>query len=56
MMGGWILTLRGAGWAQQQGPNYKEEWSTWYGDIPYGDDPKDRWWILQGMKFYVDNY
>ena len=54
--------LRAAGWAQVQAGNSRPEWGTSVslleallgigGKPPFGDDPKDQFWISQGFKYY----
>ncbi|WP_338558169.1 polymorphic toxin type 44 domain-containing protein [Erwinia sp. E_sp_B04_7] len=38
------VLLRGAGWAQNRAGTSDPRWGQWYWDMPYGDDPRDRFW------------
>lgn len=42
---------RGAGFAQGQAGTSKPQWGAWYGKPPYGDDPRDQFWIKQGIDY-----
>ena len=46
------ILLMGAGWAQEEAGTSKEEWNSWYGSPPYGDDPKDQEKIKEGIDYY----
>ena len=41
----------GAGFAQSRAGTSKPQWGTWYGELPYGDDPHDQFWIKQGIDY-----
>jgi hypothetical protein len=43
------ILLRKAGWDQEKSGLTKEEWGHWYGSPPYGDDPKEQYYIQQGF-------
>ncbi|MFD3246365.1 polymorphic toxin type 44 domain-containing protein [Rahnella aquatilis] len=45
------VLLRAAGWAQSHSGNGREEDGNWSGLPPYGDDPKDQFWIKRGIDF-----
>ena len=45
------ILLRGAGWAQSRAGTVEPRWGHWYQDIPYGDDPRDQYWIQQGIDY-----
>ncbi|MFA5422606.1 MAG: polymorphic toxin type 44 domain-containing protein [Phycisphaerae bacterium] len=48
--------LRIAGWSQMKSGLYKSEWGTWYGDEPYGDDPRGHNMIKQGIELYYKEF
>ena len=50
------VLLRGAGWAQERAGTSKPEWGHWYGDAPYGDDPRDQAKISEGYGYFDDEY
>lgn len=41
----------GAGLAQGQAGTSRPTWGAWYGKPPYGDDPRDQYWIKQGIDY-----
>lgn len=43
---------RAAGWAQSQAGTSKQEFNTWYGLPPYGDDWRDQNLIEQGFDYF----
>ncbi|WP_173634337.1 polymorphic toxin type 44 domain-containing protein [Paramixta manurensis] len=45
------VLLRVAGWAQSRSGNGLAEDGNWYGLPPYGDDPKDQFWIKCGIDY-----
>lgn len=45
------ILLRGAGWAQSRAGTVEPRWGHWYQEIPYGDDPRDQYWIQQGIDY-----
>lgn len=45
------ILLRGAGWAQSRAGTADPRWGYWYKNIPYGDDPRDQYWIQQGIDY-----
>ena len=46
------ILLRGAGWASiKADPNRRRIYGTPFGDKPYGDDPRDAFWIIQGINY-----
>ncbi|MEX6677850.1 polymorphic toxin type 44 domain-containing protein [Pseudomonas sp. W2Oct36] len=47
------ILLRAAGFAQQDAgtQSTEEDWGVWYWRAPYGDDPKDQYWIMQGIEY-----
>lgn len=49
------ILLMGAGWAQSRAGTSRPEWSRWYKDAPYGDDPQDQYWIEEGGKYAIEN-
>lgn len=49
------ILLMGAGWAQSRAKTSRPEWSTWYKNAPYGDDPQDQYWIKEGIKYAIEN-
>ncbi|HWY70313.1 MAG TPA: FG-GAP-like repeat-containing protein [Terriglobales bacterium] len=44
---------RGAGWAQQQAGTSLPEWGSPFGEWPYGDDPRDSYWITEGYYYFL---
>ncbi|WP_158089498.1 polymorphic toxin type 44 domain-containing protein [Magnetofaba australis] len=50
------IALRGAGFAQTLGGNHEWKNDIYTGNAPYGDDPKDQWWIQQGINYYKKHY
>jgi hypothetical protein len=44
------ILLRWAGWSQEKSGMTREEWGHWYGQPPYGDDPKEQYYIKQGIE------
>jgi len=54
-----VVLLNEAGKAQLRDTNTNLDWGKpgptllpWIGDPPYGDDPKDQYWIQQGIDYY----
>lgn len=45
------ILLMGAGFAQERAKTNRKEWGHWYQKPPYGDDPRDRYWIRQGIDY-----
>lgn len=45
------ILLMGAGWAQEKAGSSKKEFGHWYQKPPYGDDPRDQFWIRQGIEY-----
>lgn len=41
----------GAGFAQSRANTSNTQWGAWYGKPPYGDDPRDQFWIKQGIDY-----
>lgn len=41
----------GAGFAQSRAGTSRPNWGKWYGKFPYGDDPRDQFWIKQGVDY-----
>ncbi|WP_455427502.1 polymorphic toxin type 44 domain-containing protein [Dryocola sp. LX212] len=41
----------GAGFAQNRAGTSHPSWGAWYGKFPYGDDPRDQFWIKQGIDY-----
>lgn len=35
----------GAGFAQSHAKTSRPQWGAWHGEFPYGDDPRDQFWI-----------
>lgn len=50
------LLLRVAGWAQEFSGLHRKEWGHWESQSPYGDDPRGSANILNGIKYYEENY
>ena len=50
------IAQRGAGWAQLRGSNTNPNWGHYLDKPPYGDDPKDQYWIEQGILDYDTGY
>jgi len=53
------ILLNEAGIAQKKADTSKPEWGEpafryfpFFGDAPYGDDPRDQYWIKQGIDYY----
>jgi len=44
--------LRGAGLVQMKQGHSKGDWGKPWEDPPYGDDPRDQYWIKQGYRYY----
>ncbi|MBE5203313.1 Rhs-Related protein [Pectobacterium sp. FL60-S17] len=45
------ILLMGAGWAQSRAGTSRPDWGYWYHRPPYGDDPRDQFWIQQGIDY-----
>lgn len=45
------ILLMGAGWAQSRAGTRQSNWGHWYSKPPYGDDPRDQFWIKQGIDY-----
>ncbi|KMV72044.1 hypothetical protein WB66_04945 [bacteria symbiont BFo1 of Frankliniella occidentalis] len=45
------ILLMGAGWAQSRAGTSQPNWGHWYSKPPYGDDPRDQFWIKQGIDY-----
>ncbi|WP_285353180.1 polymorphic toxin type 44 domain-containing protein [Pseudomonas sp. ME-P-057] len=47
------ILLRAAGFAQNSASTQsaEEDWGAWYWRPPFGDDPKDQYWIMQGIEY-----
>lgn len=43
------IILRKAGWDQEKSGMTRKEWGHWYGQPPYGDDPREQELIKQGI-------
>ena len=43
--------LRAAGMAQTAAGTSRPEFGSWWRDAPYGDDPRDQYWIEQGIAY-----
>lgn len=41
----------GAGFAQSHAKTSRPQWGAWHGEFPYGDDPRDQFWIKQGINY-----
>lgn len=41
----------GAGFTQSRAKTSRPQWGAWYGKFPYGDDPRDQFWIKQGIDY-----
>lgn len=41
----------GAGCAQERAKTSMPKWGHWYQKPPYGDDPRDQFWIKQGIDY-----
>ena len=50
------ILLRGAGWYQGITKTSSPDFGVWYGDPPYGDDPKDQAQIKKGILYYEIKY
>lgn len=50
------MLLRLAGWSQQASGLYRQEWGTWSGSPPYGDDPVGAAQVLGGIEYYEKKY
>lgn len=46
------LLQRAAGWAQEASGLYRAEWGSWTGAHPYGDDPRGRAKVKEGMEYF----
>lgn len=42
---------KGAGFAQIRAGTSNPQWGAWHGKPPYGDDPRDQFWIKQGIDY-----
>lgn len=49
------VLLRAAGWYQERSGTSDPSFGHWYGDAPYGDDPKDQQQIKAGFQFYENH-
>lgn len=45
------VLLRGAGWAQSRAGTTNSSFGSWWGEMPYGDDPQDQEWIKAGIRY-----
>ncbi|WP_090132600.1 polymorphic toxin type 44 domain-containing protein [Kosakonia oryziphila] len=45
------ILFMGAGFAQSRAKTSRPNWGAWYGKFPYGDDPRDQFWIKQGIYY-----
>lgn len=45
------ILLRGAGCAQMRAGTSLPEWSSCWSEPPYGDDPRDQYWIERGIEY-----
>ncbi|MGY2180835.1 polymorphic toxin type 44 domain-containing protein [Pseudomonas agarici] len=45
------VLLRAAGFAQNRAGTSTEEFGTWWGQAPFGDDPADQRWIKEGIRY-----
>ncbi|MFE8116922.1 polymorphic toxin type 44 domain-containing protein [Brenneria goodwinii] len=45
------ILFMGAGWAQSRAGTSQPAWGLWYQKPPYGDDPRDQFWIQQGIDY-----
>ena len=50
------MLQRVAGWSQEASGLYRPEWGTWWGEYPYGDDPRGREMVMGGIKYYECEY
>lgn len=48
------VLLRWAGWAQQASGLHRDDWGNWHDAAPYGDDPRGRTKIREGIDYYAD--
>jgi Bacterial toxin 44 len=48
--------LRGAGAAQMLGGAYDTAFGTPLGGPPHGDDPRDQFWIREGIRYYENTW
>lgn len=48
--------LRLAGWSQQASGLHRSEWGNWAGPAPYGDDPRGRTKVMDGIQYYETKY
>ncbi len=49
------ILLMGAGFAQSRAGTSRPEWGAWHQRPPYGDDPRDQYWIQQGIDYATRN-
>ncbi|MCX9149097.1 MULTISPECIES: polymorphic toxin type 44 domain-containing protein [Pseudomonas] len=47
------VLLWAAGVAQTFAKTTKSEFGSWWGDNPFGDDPRDQYWIGRGVGYAV---
>ncbi|WP_339455982.1 polymorphic toxin type 44 domain-containing protein [Pseudomonas sp. EA_65y_Pfl1_P120] len=47
------VLLRAAGVAQTFAKTTKPEFGSWWGGDPFGDDPRDQYWIRRGIEYAI---
>ncbi|NVZ51565.1 bacteriocin [Pseudomonas sp. B6002] len=47
------VLLRAAGAAQTFAETTKPEYGSWWGGEPFGDDPRDQYWIRRGIEYAI---
>ena len=47
------VLLRAAGVAQTFAKTTKPEFGSWWGADPFGDDPRDQYWIRRGIEYAI---
>jgi hypothetical protein len=47
------VLLRAAGVAQTFAKTTKPEFGSWWGGDPFGDDPRDQYWIKRGIEYAI---
>jgi hypothetical protein len=50
------MLQRVAGWSQEASGLYRSEWGTWSGSHPYGDGPRGRDMVQNGIQYFECQY
>ncbi|WP_350650240.1 polymorphic toxin type 44 domain-containing protein, partial [Pseudomonas sp. HY13-MNA-CIBAN-0226] len=47
------VLLRAAGVAQTVARTTRPDFGSWWGGEPFGDDPRDQYWIRRGIEYAI---